>query len=130
MNQLEEELKQKNKASEELKSQADQKKLDSVRSNEKIAELERLVEAKTRELEDVNREKSEHETVISVLESQVGNVEEERAQRGCLRISCFFLFKVGGHAAMLCYVYFHLPLPFCVTGDRNSESVGNDDCSR
>ena len=72
MDEVENELSRERKTSEDLKSQADQKKLDSVRTSERIADLERQVEAKMGELEAVNREKSEHEAVISVLENQVG----------------------------------------------------------
>ena len=46
-------------------------KLATVRNNEKIAELEQLVDAKTRALEAVNREKTDQEAFISVLENQV-----------------------------------------------------------
>ena len=64
-------MKKERETTEELKSQSDQKKMDAVRHNDRVAELERQVEAKTRELEAVNREKSEHEDLITVLESQV-----------------------------------------------------------
>ena len=74
LDEVENELSRERKTSEDLKSQADQKKLDSVRTSERIADLERQVEAKMGELEAVNREKSEHEAVVSVLENQVGGL--------------------------------------------------------
>ena len=64
-------MKKERETTEELKLQSDQKKMDAVRHNDRVAELERQVEAKTRQLEAVNREKSEHEDLITVLESQV-----------------------------------------------------------
>ena len=75
LDEVENELSRERKTLEDLKSQADQKKLDSVRTSERIADLERQVEAKMGELEAVNREKSEHEAVISVLENQFTSLE-------------------------------------------------------